>query len=89
MEPINWPQLLRALLADGMTQPEIAKACDCGQSTISDMLRGKTNDPRTSLGLRLLALGGVRRVHVPVVFQPCKDANAAPAADRAEAQRAA
>lgn len=69
MEPIDWPRILRALLADGMTQPEIAKACDCGQSTISDMLRGKTNDPRTSLGLRLLTLGRQRGVDVPVLFQ--------------------
>lgn len=88
MEPIDWPRILRALLAAGMTQPEIAKACDCGQSTISDMLRGKTTDPRTSLGLRLLTLGSCRGVDVPVLLQhrvvPMQEA-----AQAQEVQRAA
>lgn len=56
MTDINWPRAIGGLIATGMTQPQIAQACECGQSTISDMLNGKTTDPRTSLGLRLLSL---------------------------------
>ena len=57
MAPINWPEIIRALVDKaGLTQPEIARLCGCGQSTISDLLRGNTTDPRTSTGLLLLGL---------------------------------
>lgn len=53
LAPMNWPQLLIDLSARGYTQPEIAKRCGCSQSMISDLSRGKTLDPRFSLGLAL------------------------------------
>jgi hypothetical protein len=54
---INWSEIIGELVErGGLTQPEIAKLCDCGQSTISDLLRGNTLDPRTSTGLLLLGL---------------------------------
>lgn len=62
-DAIPWAEIIRKLVAEGMTQPQIAEACDCGQSTISDMVRGKTTDPRTSLGLRLLTLARSKGVH--------------------------
>lgn len=67
VEPIDWPKIIRALVASGLTQPQIAAACNCGQSTVSDMLNGKSSDPRTSLGLRLLHLARERGVDVPGV----------------------
>lgn len=60
MTPINWPGLIRALLDSGVTQPQLAEAAGCGQSTISDLLRGKTTDPRTSTGLALIRMGNSR-----------------------------
>ena len=65
MEPINWPEIIRALLACGLTQPKIAEACKCGQSTVSDMLKGKTQDPRTTTGLLMLAFARAHGVAVP------------------------
>lgn len=62
---IPWPEIIRKLVLSGLTQPQIAEACKCGQSTISDMLNGKTTDPRTSLGLRLLAMARSNGIDVP------------------------
>jgi transcriptional regulator with XRE-family HTH domain len=59
-----WPEIIRAVVASGMTQPQIAAACGCGQATISDLLRGNTTEPRHSLGQRLLRLGQSRGVDV-------------------------
>lgn len=84
MAPINWPEIIRALVDKaGLTQPEIARLCGCGQSTISDLLRGNTTDPRTSTGLLLLGLAkqhGVAEPEWPHV--------AAPAADKTETAHA-
>ena len=65
MDPIDWPHIIRSLVAGGLTQPQIAVACQCGQSTVSDMLNGKTTDARTSLGRRLLGLAKHRGIEVP------------------------
>ena len=65
MEPINWPNIIRALTATGLTQPKIAERCRCGQSTVSDLLKGATRDPRTTTGLLLLALARECGVSVP------------------------
>jgi hypothetical protein len=57
MTKINWPEIINALvLRAKLTQPEIARLCSCGQSTVSDLLRGNTTDPRVSTGLALLQL---------------------------------
>lgn len=65
MHLIPWPTIIRGLTASGLTQPEIARLCHCGQSTVSDLLRGATTDPRTSTGLLLLGLARERGVHAP------------------------
>jgi len=78
----DWPEIIRSLVAAGMTQPEIARLCECGQSTISDLLRGNTTDPRTSTGLLLLGLAKAHGVADPAWpnpgGRPCTDV-AAPA----------
>ncbi|MBN8493225.1 MAG: helix-turn-helix domain-containing protein [Burkholderiales bacterium] len=56
MQQIPWPELIAGLIRSGLTQPQLAEAAGCGQSTISELLRGKTTDPRTSTGLVLLRL---------------------------------
>ena len=58
-DAIPWPEIIRNLVDGGMTQPQIAEACDCGQSTISDMLRGNRN-----ISDAILSKLGLRRVVV-------------------------
>lgn len=60
MQTIPWPALLAGLIQSGLTQPQLAAAAHCGQSTISDLLNGKTADPRTSTGLALIRLANER-----------------------------
>lgn len=67
MNTIDWASTVRALLGSGLTQPQLAQLCGCGQATISDVVRGKTTDPRTSLGLRLIDLARQRQVAVAYV----------------------
>lgn len=56
MRRMNWPQLIQELVASGLTQKQIASEVGCGQSTISDLLRGDAKDPRMSTGTALLSL---------------------------------
>lgn len=73
MEHLPWPKIIGGLTAAGLTQPEIARLCGCGQSTISDLLRGATTDPRTSTGLLLLGLArqrGVFALDLPLARSP-------------------
>ena len=60
MNQIHWPDLVRQLIDSGLTQPQLAAAVGCGQSTISDLLKGKTTDPRASTGLALLRMRDAR-----------------------------
>ncbi|KWE97904.1 MULTISPECIES: helix-turn-helix domain-containing protein [Burkholderia cepacia complex] len=58
---MNWQTIVVKLTnraAGGWTQVELAKLCDCGQSTISDLARGATEQPGADLALRLLELHG-------------------------------
>lgn len=41
------------LAAHGYTQPQIAAACSCSQSTVSDLANGHTTEPRYALGAAL------------------------------------
>jgi len=71
MFPIDWPGILRALTeCAGLTQPEIARHCECGQSTISDLQRGHVTDPRTRTGLLLLGLARQHGVYDPKWPEP-------------------
>lgn len=82
--PIPWPTIIRGLTESGLTQPEISRLCGCGQSTISDLVRGATTDPRTSTGLMLLGLARDRGIFDPAwphpAGQPCIEV-ADPSAD--------
>lgn len=52
-----WKDIIAAIQASrGWTQPQIAKATGCAQTTISDLATGKTTEPRYSLGQALLEL---------------------------------
>ncbi|MBN3733178.1 helix-turn-helix transcriptional regulator [Burkholderia sp. Tr-20390] len=56
---MNWQTIVEELTnraAGGWTQVELAKECGCGQSTISDLVRGTTEQPGGDLALQLLAL---------------------------------
>lgn len=50
---MDWKLLIGELQERGLTQPQIAAICGCGQATISDLASGTTKDPRHSLGKRL------------------------------------
>ena len=55
--PVMWQTIIKEIkLASGLTQPEIANKCGCGQTTISELETGKTGDPRYTLGKSLLSL---------------------------------
>lgn len=55
-----WRTLVEDLLASGMTQQGIAKACNCSQVAISELYRGVTLDPRHSTGESLVRLHKAR-----------------------------
>lgn len=60
MKPIHWPELIGALIRSGMTQPQLAQEAGLSQSTISDLLTGRTKDTKTSSGLVLIRLANAR-----------------------------
>lgn len=53
---MDWKKLIAEIQAQGLTQPQIAERCKCGQATISDLVGGRTGEPRHSLGEALRAL---------------------------------
>ena len=53
---MNWKILIVELQASGMSQAQIAAACDTGQSHISALGRCERMEPRHSLGQRLIEL---------------------------------
>ena len=71
---MNWPQLITDLQEQGFTQPQIAARVGCAQATVSELLRGKTSDPRYSLGVSLKAL---HKLAVPVKKTQRRTADAA------------
>lgn len=58
---MNWKNLIAELIATGMTQPEIAARCGCGQTTVSELARGVTAEPRWALGEKLKKLHADKR----------------------------
>jgi predicted transcriptional regulator len=59
---MDWTVVISELSGTfGMSQPEIATACGCGQSTVSGLATGVTKDPRHSTGQKLLALLEAKR----------------------------
>lgn len=62
-----WSFLVAQLVESGLTQVEIAKSVECGQTTISELFRGETEDPRSSVGLALISLAKKRGLSVAEV----------------------
>lgn len=53
---MDWQVFIRRLRDGGMTLTEIAGKVDAPVSTISDLARGATQEPRGSLAVRLMGL---------------------------------
>jgi len=51
-----WTSTIATIQKRGLSQAQIAAACNCGQVTISDLARGKTKQPHFALGLALTKL---------------------------------
>ena len=58
---MDWKKIIAALLADGWTQERIAQAVGCGQSTVSELARGVSAQPRGNTAIELLRLHSLRR----------------------------
>ena len=52
---MNWKHTLSEIFATGLTQMECAALWGVGQTTVSDIARGKTLDPRGSLCMAIMA----------------------------------
>jgi hypothetical protein len=52
----SWPTIVSDLLGAGFDRPGLASAVGAGVSTINELARGVTREPRHALGQRLLAL---------------------------------
>lgn len=60
---MNATDLIRDLVAAGITQQQIAHQIDTSQGHVSGLLNGRCKDPRHSLMVRLIAL---HRRHFPL-----------------------
>jgi transcriptional regulator with XRE-family HTH domain len=58
---MNWVETIALLEKAGYTQIEIATACGCAQSTISDLATGKTRVCRFDIGIELKTLAAKAR----------------------------
>lgn len=53
---MNWSKIIRRLQAHGLTQQQIADACKCSQTAVSELLTGATKSPSYVIGAALQAL---------------------------------
>ncbi|MFC5607775.1 helix-turn-helix domain-containing protein [Variovorax soli] len=53
---MDWISIISELTKRGLTQGQIAGACQCSQAAISEISTGKVKDPRYSLCQALLVL---------------------------------
>lgn len=53
---MNWKNIISELINLQMTQQQIAEKCGCGQTTISELAIGKTQNPSFALGQKLIEL---------------------------------
>jgi hypothetical protein len=60
----DFPLILAHLKVAGKTQAEVAEACRCKQSTISDINSGRTKDPSFAVGSALVRLARSLQVEV-------------------------
>lgn len=58
---MDWKKLIRDLQALGVTQVQMAERCNCAQTTISDIVNGRTGNPRYDIGAGLLSMLEERR----------------------------
>lgn len=56
MRRMQWPELVRYLVASGLTQAEIAEKAGCAQSAVSEWFNGSTREPKASVDRALVAL---------------------------------
>jgi transcriptional regulator with XRE-family HTH domain len=79
MGAMNWTQIIKDLLNQGFTQPQIAARVGCGQASISGLLLGKTTDPRYALGAAIKAMHAAtvprrpRKAPIPITSTPPSD----------------
>lgn len=58
---MDWKNIIKqAQTRNSLTQTELAQRACCSQSCIADLARGRTLEPRYSLGLRLLELANIQ-----------------------------
>jgi transcriptional regulator with XRE-family HTH domain len=57
---MDWKALIDDLTARGLTQAEIAEKCGVKQSTVSDLYRAETKEPRYEFGTNLRKLHAKR-----------------------------
>lgn len=73
---MDWKQIIAEIQESGLSQPQIAERCKCAQATISDLSRGKTEDPRDSIGQALRELlARVRAERAAAKSKPTKRKN--------------
>lgn len=53
---MDWKKLIADLQAAGVTQVQMAAHCGCAQTTISDIVNGRTRRPRYEIGAALVTL---------------------------------
>lgn len=58
---MDWQLLIADLQKRGLSQSQIATACNCGQATISDLANKPEREPSFKLGQALIALRKKRR----------------------------
>lgn len=58
---MDWKTAIEELIRLGVKQPQIAEACGCSQSAISQLANGKIKDPRDSIGQALRQLLAAKR----------------------------
>jgi predicted transcriptional regulator len=58
---MDWKTVIAELAGLGVTQPQIAEACRCSQSAISQLATGRIKDPRDSIGQAIRRLLEAKR----------------------------
>lgn len=57
-----WPQIIKFLQSQGMSQAKVADRVGVDQSTICRLADGRSPEPRYSVGEALIALAGGREI---------------------------
>lgn len=79
---MDWKEIIEmAMQRNSLTQVQLARRVQCGQTTISDLRNGTTMEPRYSLGLRLLELANSDVADLAGVTRPVLKADQATGLD--------